>query len=115
MELSGMPQCKHIVLLRFPPQTAQDTIAEIFEAVDDLQEKIPGILDICAGPYESPEGLHQGYTHAFIVTFADVESRDAYLEHPAHEPVKQMIVRALSGNLENVLAFDFKMDDRFRY
>lgn len=110
-----MAKCKHIVLLRFSPQTERETIAEIFEAVDELQEKIPGILEICAGPYESPEGLHKGFTHAFVVTFADVESRDAYLEHPDHEPVKQMIVEALSGNLDNVLAFDFKMDDRFRY
>jgi hypothetical protein len=110
-----MSQCKHIVLLRFSPQTPREDIAEIFEAVDDLQDKIPGIVDICAGPYESPEGLHKGFTHAFIVTFADVESRDAYLEHPAHEPVKQMIVQAVSGNLDDVLAFDFKMDDRFRY
>jgi hypothetical protein len=110
-----MSQCKHIVLLRFSPQTPREDIAEIFEAVDDLQDKIPGIVDVCSGPYESPEGLHKGFTHAFIVTFADVESRDAYLEHAAHEPVQQMIVEAVSGNLDDVLAFDFKMDDRFRY
>lgn len=110
-----MPQFKHVVLLKFAPQTPRESIAEIFEAVDDLQSKIPGIIDICAGPYESPEGLHQGFTHAFIVTFADVESRDAYLDHPAHEPVKQLIIKELAGNLDNVLAFDFKVDDRFRY
>src|SRR5438046_5739238 len=100
-----MSQFKHVVLIRFPPRTAQELIAGIFEALDELQEKIPGIVDICAGPYESPEGLHQGFTHAFIVTFADGESRDAYLEHPAHEPVKQLIVEAISGNLKDVLAF----------
>ncbi|MBI3863087.1 MAG: Dabb family protein [Planctomycetia bacterium] len=110
-----MSQCKHIVLLKFPPQTTREAIAAIFEALDDLQEKIPGIIDICAGPYESPEGLHKGFTHAFIVTFTDVESRDAYLEHPAHEPVKQMIVKELAGGLADVIAFDFKVDDRFRY
>jgi hypothetical protein len=110
-----MSKYKHIVLIRFPPHTDRETIAGIFEALDDLQEQIPGILEICAGPYESPEGLNKGFTHAFIVTFADVESRDAYLEHAAHEPVKQMIVEAVSGNLDDVLAFDFKLDDRFRY
>jgi hypothetical protein len=110
-----MPQYKHIVLLKFPPQTSRETIAEIFDAVDDLQEKIPGILDICAGAYDSPEGLHQGFTHAFIVTFADGEFRDAYLEHLAHEPVKQLIVEAMAGNLAKIVAFDFKVDDRFRY
>ena len=110
-----MPQFKHIVLLRFKPQTEREAIAEIFESLDELQEHIPGIVEICSGPYESPEGLHKGFTHAFIVTFADGESRDAYLDHPAHEKVKQLIVKELAGGLADVIAFDFKVCDRFRY
>ncbi len=110
-----MPQFKHIVLMRFKPQTTREEIAEIFEALDALQEKIPGILDIASGPYESPEGLNKGFTHAFIVTFEDMESRDAYLEHPEHEPVKQLIVNQLAGGLADVIAFDFRDCDRFRY
>jgi hypothetical protein len=110
-----MPQFKHVVLLRLKPQTSHEEIAEIFEALDDLQETIAGIVDICSGPYESPEGLHKGFTHAFIVTFADVESRNAYLEHPAHERFKQLIIQHLAGGLADVVAFDFKVCDRFRY
>src|SRR4029077_2590399 len=110
-----MPQFKHLVLLRFKPQTERETIAEIFESLDELQEQIPGIVDICSGPYESPEGLHKGFTHGFIVTFVDAECRDVYLEHPAHEKVKQLIVKQLAGGLADVVAFDFKDCDRFRY
>ena len=110
-----MSQFKHIALLRFKPQTPRETIAEIFESLDELQVQIPGIVEICSGPYESPEGLHKGFTHAFVVTFADCESRDAYLEHPAHEKLKQMIVNELAGGLADVIAFDFKVCDRFRY
>ena len=110
-----MPQFKHVVLLRFKPQTPRESIAEIFESLDELQQQIPGIVDICSGPYESPEGLHKGFTHAFIVTFVDGESRDAYLEHPAHENVKKLIVNELAGGLADVIAFDFKVCDRFRY
>jgi hypothetical protein len=110
-----MSEFKHIVLLRLKPQTTPEDIAEIFESLDDLQAKIPGIVEICSGPYESPEGLHKGFTHAFIVTFADGESRDAYLEHPAHELVKQRLLRHLAGGLADVIAFDFKVCDRFRY
>ena len=110
-----MSQFKHIVLLRFKPQTPREAIAEIFEALDELQEQIPGIVEICSGPYESPEGLHKGFTHAFVVTFTDVESRDVYLEHPAHENVKKLILNELAGGLADVIAFDFKVCDRFRY
>ncbi len=110
-----MSQFKHIVLLRFKPQTPRESIAEIFESLDELQEQIPGIVDICSGPYESPEGLHKGFTHALVVTFADVESRDAFLDHPAHEKVRKLIVHELAGGLADVIAFDFKVCDRFRY
>lgn len=110
-----MPQFKHIVLLRFAPTTPREEIATIFEALDELQEKIPGIVDIASGSYQSDEGLNQGFTHAFIVTFAEEEFRDAYLEHPDHEVVKQMIVQQLDGDLSRVVAFDFKVCDRFRY
>jgi hypothetical protein len=110
-----MPQFKHLVLLRLKPQTTHEEIAEVFESLDDLPEKIPGIVDICSGPYESSEGLHKGFTHAFIVTFADEESRNAYLEHAAHERVKQLIVQHLAGGLADLIAFDFKVCDRFRY
>ena len=110
-----MSQYKHIVLLRFKPQTSREEIAEIFEALDDLQERIPGIVDIAAGPYDSAEGMHKGFTHAFVVTFADVESRDNCLKHAAHERFKQLMEKQLAGGLADLIAFDFKNCDRFRY
>ena len=110
-----MPEYKHVVLLRFSPHTAREDIAEIYESLDELKEKIPGIVDICGGPYDSSEGLNKGFTHAFIVTFAEEEFRDEYLGNPDHEVVKQLIVKQLAGGLADVIAFDFKVCDRFRY
>jgi len=75
--------------------------------LDGLREKIPGLLDFSGGPYSSPEGLNQGFTHGFIMTFADEASRDAYLPHPDHEVVKQQILAHLDGGLEAVAAFDW--------
>jgi len=40
------------------------------------------------GPNISPEGLGDGFTHAFLMTFADAAARDAYLPHPLHEAFK---------------------------
>jgi hypothetical protein len=101
--------------MRFSPQTKREEIADIFEALDELPQKIPGIVEIASGPYESPEGLNKGFTHAFIITFSDGEFRDAYLEHPDSESVRQMIIKQLPGGLADVIAFDFKVCDRFRY
>ncbi len=110
-----MPQIKHLVLLKFKPQTAREEIAEIFEALDALPEVVPGMLETAGGPYNSAEGLNQGFTHAIAITFADAECRNAYLEHPQHQALKQLIVAQLDGGLAGVIAFDFEVCDRFRY
>lgn len=110
-----MPEVKHMVLLRLKPSTTKEEIAEIFEGLDDLVGKIPGLVDVCGGPYSSPEGLHKGFTHGFVMTFTDPESRDVYLTHPDHEVVKEKIVACLAAGLGDVIAFDFDVCDRFRY
>ena len=72
-----------------------------------LREKIPGMLSFAGGPYSSPEGLNRGFTHAFVMTFRDERSRDAYLPHPEHEKVKETVLGALDGGIDGVIAFDF--------
>ena len=102
-----MARVKHVVLLRFKPETSEETVASIFRSLDGLRNKIPGLLDFSGGPYSSPEGLNRGFTHGFVMTFADESSRDQYLPHPDHEVVKQQIVPWLDGGLDGVIAFDW--------
>lgn len=94
----------HAVLLKMKPDVNQAKIEEIFRELAGLQKLIPGLLSFSGGPYSSPEGLNQGYTHGFLMTFADASARDGYLPHPEHERVKQMIL----PNLEDVIAFDWE-------
>jgi hypothetical protein len=102
-----MPQVKHVVLLRFKPGTSVKQVAEVFSALDGLRQQIAGILDFSGGPYSSPEGLHKGFTHGFIMTFADEASRNGYLTHPDHEVVKGRILPLLDGGVDGVVAFDW--------
>ena len=102
-----MAQVKHVVLLKLRATTSEQKIREIFMALDGLRSKIPGLLDFSGGPYSSKEGLQKGFTHGFAMTFADPQSRDAYLAHPDHENVKQMIIPELDGGLDGVVAFDW--------
>jgi len=103
-----MPTVKHVVLLRFKKETTQEKIEQIFAALAGLKDKIPGLLDFSGGPYSSPEGLNKGYTHGFVMTFADPSSRDVYLTHPDHEEVKKLVFDELDGGLDGVVAFDWE-------
>lgn len=102
-----MAQIKHAVMLKLKAGTSPAKTREIFEALAALKSKIPGLLDFSGGPYSSPEGLNQGFTHGFVMTFADAASRDGYLPHPAHDEVKQLIFPELEGGLAGVIAFDW--------
>lgn len=98
-----MKKTYHVVLLKFPPKKA-DRADELFAALRDFCPKVPGFLSFTGGPYTSPEGLNQGYTHAFVMTFADAVARDRYLFHADHEAIKQTFL----PDLEGVIAFDFE-------
>ena len=99
-----MAAVKRIVLFKFKTGTTDETIGQILDGLGGLKDKIPGVKDFCSGAYSSPDGLNQGYTHGFVLTFADEASRNAFGPHEAH----QRLVEELVGpNLEGVLAFDF--------
>ena len=100
-----MPKVKHIALLKFKEGTSQEQIDKVFEELMDLSESVPGIEDYVTGTNNSPEGLEQGFTHGFVMTFQDATARDAYLPHADHERFKNFALPFV----EKVAVFDFEV------
>ena len=98
-----MKKTRHIALFQFKESVSDNQIENCFEALMDMVGKIPGLIKMEHGPYDSSEGLNDGYTHGFIMTFDSPESREAYLPHPIHEEVKDLI----APKLERLVVFDF--------
>ena len=99
-----MPQIQHMVLFKIKPEVAPEEIAKLFGELAKLQQLIPGITYFAGGPYSSPEGANQGYTHGFLTTFESVDARNTYLPHPEHERVKAILLACV----DRVIAFDFE-------
>ena len=76
---------RHVVLFRFKPDADPAAIRKVERDFAALPSQIPQIRDFEWGTNHSPEGLDQGYTHAFLLTFDSTADRDAYLPHPAHK------------------------------
>ncbi len=100
-----MAKVKHIALIKFKEGTTEEQMNACFDALLDLSETIPGIEDYVSGPNSSPEGLNEGYSHGFVMTFTDAAARDAYLAHPDHEKLKNEVL----PRVDKVIIFDFEV------
>lgn len=95
---------RHYGMFQFYPEIDSVKIDECFAEMRGMVGRIPGLLAMEHGVYESSEGLNDGFTHGFVMTFDSASSRDAYLPHPEHERVKQIVVPCLA----RVIVFDFE-------
>ena len=96
---------RHFGMFQFKQGVSDAQIAECFSTMKGMIGKVPGFLEMEYGPYDSSEGLNDGYTHGFIMTFETPEAREAYLPHPVHEEVKALVI----PKLERVVVFDFNI------
>ncbi len=94
---------RHVVLFGFKEGVSAEAIAEIEEAFAQLPSKIDTIIDYEWGLNVSPEGLDQGHTHCFLVTFKDKKGLEVYIPHEAH----QDFVKKLKPILAKVTVIDY--------
>ena len=101
-----MAEVKHFGVFQFKEEVTPEQIETCFAEMQAMVGKIPGLLDMIHGPYDSGEGLNDGFTHGFIMTFESPVARDTYLPHPVHERAKDIVVPCL----ERVIVFDFNVE-----
>lgn len=93
---------RHFGVFKFKEEITEGQIEECFQTMKAMVQQIQGLLNMEYGPYNGDEGLNEDFTHGFIMTFDNPESRDAYLPHPVHEKVKELVV----PRLERFIVFD---------
>jgi hypothetical protein len=101
--------------MKCKPEASNAQIAEVFAALADLKDTIPGILAFEGGEDNSVEEKNQGYTHGFTMDFADEQVRDIYLPHPEHQKVVAKIRNIIDRSSESVLVMDFDIEDTETY
>lgn len=94
---------RHVVFFSFKEASTPEDVKSVVDAFRDLQNKIDGIKSFEWGTNSSPEGLNQGLTHAFTLTFHSDADRDAYLPHPAHKDFGAL----LGPHLDKVMVVDY--------
>ena len=104
-EKAGM--LRHIVLFKFKDDATPEQIKKVEDAFRAIPKRIDTIKGFEWGTNNSPEMLAQGFTHCFVVTFADEKGRETYLPHTAHKE----FVEILKPHLDKVLVIDYFAKD----
>jgi hypothetical protein len=86
---------RHVVVFRYKAGTTEAQIRRVTEAFRALKDSIPGVVSFEHGVNNSPEKLNQGFTHVYLLTFANAAARDAYLPHPEHRKFGEMLAPLL--------------------
>ncbi|NAY90923.1 Dabb family protein [Muricauda sp. JGD-17] len=95
---------RHVVIFKFKEDSSEQDVHDLTMAFYNLTKEIPVIKDFEWGLNDSPEDLHQGFTHCYLLTFESEEARDSiYAPHPAHKA----FVESLQPHLEKVFVVDY--------
>ena len=94
---------RHVVLFKFKDSATPDQVQGVEKAFIELAKKVETVKGFEWGNNVSPEGKNDGFTHCFLVTFADKAGLDVYLPHPAHAE----FVSLLKPTLDKVCVFDY--------
>lgn len=94
---------RHVVFFKFKDSTTPDQVQGIEKAFIELAGKIETVKGFEWGTNVSPEGLNDGFTHCFFVTFKDKAGLEVYLPHAAH----QEFVGTLKPLLDKVCVLDY--------
>jgi Stress responsive A/B Barrel Domain len=99
------PKLRHVVLFKFKKEISEPQKTAIQNAFGDFVKQVPELVkDYEFGLNNSPEGLDQGLTHCFLVTFASEKDRDAYIPNALHQT---FVKNFLSETVEKVTVVDY--------
>lgn len=96
-------ELKHAVFFKFKDDASLEAVKKVEKSFAALPSKIDTIKALEWGKNHSPEHHSHGFTHCFMVTFADAAGRETYLPHADHEA----FVEVLKPSLDKVRVLDF--------
>ena len=93
---------KHIVMIKFKPETSEEQIADIEKGLARLPGIIPEIKEYDLGR----DVLHtdRSFDFALVGLYDDLAALKRYSDHPDH----QAIAKVIRASAEKVVAVDFE-------
>ncbi|MGS4946184.1 Dabb family protein [Meridianimarinicoccus sp. RP-17] len=97
---------RHIVLVKFKPQTAESEITAILDGLAALVSALPGARGFSGGRSESPEGMERGYTHGFVIDFDGWADLETYATDATHRALGARLAENAVDGRNGILVMD---------
>jgi hypothetical protein len=98
---------RHVVIFKFKESSSKESVDSVVKAFVGLKDKISVIKKFEWGLNDSPENWHQGFTHCFVLSFANKKDRDeVYQVHPAHKAFQKI----LGPHMDKVFVVDYAVE-----
>jgi hypothetical protein len=98
---------RHVVIFKFKETSSKASVDSVVNAFVALKDQIPAVKQFEWGVNVSPEHFDQGFTHCFVLTFANTDDRDKiYQVHPAHKNFQKV----LGPHMDKVFVVDYKVE-----
>jgi len=94
---------RHLVMFKFKDTSSKEEVQKVVDAFRTLKVSVPQVAAFEYGTNNSPEGLDNGFTHCFLVSFKSEADREVYLPHPKHKE----FVEVLKPHLDKVQVLDY--------
>lgn len=101
---------KHLVFIKYRADVSDDVKTGILKDLGNLRSEIAGILDFGHADNISPEEpVVHGMKDMFWFDFADIATRDAYLENETHKKIGARIGDAAQGGADGIFVCDIEL------
>jgi hypothetical protein len=94
---------RHVVLVKFKDSSSESEITNVVNEFAALKKSMKQVKAFEWGLNNSPENLHEGLTHAFVLTFSTEKDRDDYLVDPIHKK----FVEVAGPHIDKVVVVDY--------
>ncbi|MCJ1272710.1 hypothetical protein MMC21_000497 [Puttea exsequens] len=101
----------HIVQFKFKPSADESSVRDVCDHMLSLKDKCirltsqkPYIKSATGGKDNSPEGMQNGFTHAFVVEFESEDDRDFYVKK---DEAHLAFMKSLDGLVDGAQILDY--------
>ena len=96
----------HCVFCNVLDEAPKGSVEQVFAALEDFCESVPGAMSFEYGPNRGFEVKSQDFSDGVVIHFTDKAALEFYAEHPTHKALGAQLCDLCKGGADGIMVFD---------